>query len=226
MVSKQTLIRLKHHRKSIQNQTKKTFTVYFPPPEIQPPHHLQNPFTTSLPNHIRKPYLNTHTYQATRRLPVNQSPLTQQPTNPICQSWPPLKHHTSCQKSQPPQPTNHKQKKKKEEEKKERKKEPTQAISHQPRPTNQPSAAATQQPPAADPSATTANTIFARPPPLRTSTTADARPETGSCHSAAVFLVLHRCSHRPLAQPSITEPIISSLLVSVVFFLSLYLSFF
>ena len=35
---------------------------------------------------IRKPSLNTHTYQATRRLPVNQSPLTQQPTNPICQS--------------------------------------------------------------------------------------------------------------------------------------------
>ena len=113
---------------------KKKFTVYFPPLEIQPPHHLQNPFTTSLPNHIRQPSLNTHTYQATRRLPVNQSPLTQQPTNPICQSWPPLKHHTSCQKSQPPQPTNHKKKKKK--------KEPTQAISHQPRPTNQPLAAA------------------------------------------------------------------------------------
>ena len=101
LVSEQTPICLKHHRQSIQNQKKKknAFTIYFPPPEIQPPHHLQNPFTTSLPNHI--------SCQATRRLLVNQSPLTQQLTNPICQSWPSLKHHTSCQKSQPPQPTNH-----------------------------------------------------------------------------------------------------------------------
>ena len=90
-------------------------------------------------------------------------------------------------------PQTKKKKKKKEEEEK---KEPTQAISHQPRPTNQPSATAAQQPPAADPSATAANTIFApdhlrwgrQPPPMQDPRQAAATPpqSSSSCTAAVI----------------------------------------
>ena len=85
LVSEQTPIRLKHHRKSIQNQTKKkkkTFTVYFPPPEIQPPHHLQNPFTTSMPKPCQKtisqyPHVSSH--QKVTHQPKPFDPTTNKP---------------------------------------------------------------------------------------------------------------------------------------------------
>ena len=155
MVSEQTPIRLKHHRKSIQNQTKKkkkTFTVYFPPPEIQPPHHLQNPFTTSLPKPCQKtisqyPHVSSH--QKVTRQPKPFDPATNKPHLSILATI-----EAPNQLPEKPATTTHKQLKKK-------KKQPTQAISHQPRPTNQPAAAAAHQPPAADPSATVADTIFA-----------------------------------------------------------------
>ena len=88
--SEQTPIYLKYRHKSIQNQTKKkkykntkkAFIVYFPPPEIQPPCHLQNPFTTSLPNQHQKtisqyPHVSSH--QKVTRQPKPFDPTTNKP---------------------------------------------------------------------------------------------------------------------------------------------------
>ena len=69
-------------KKKKNKNTKKAFIVYFPPLEIQPPHHLQNPFTTSLPNQHQKtisqyPHVSSH--QKVTRQPKPFDPTTNKP---------------------------------------------------------------------------------------------------------------------------------------------------
>ena len=86
LVSEQTPICLKHHCKSIQKPKKKKekkrrhspyFSTTTNPATIPPSKSLHH-----IPMGICQ-YPQGHTFQATKRLPINPSPLTQQPTNPI-----------------------------------------------------------------------------------------------------------------------------------------------
>ena len=169
------------NRKSIQNQTKKKIHRIFsttrnpatPPPSKSLHDISAKPHQTTISQY---PHVSSH--QKVTRQPKPFDPTTNKPHLSILATV-----EAPHQLLEKPATTTHKTQRKK-------------AISHQPRPTNQPSAAAAHQPPAADPSATAADTIFAldhlcwgrQPPPMQDLRQAAATPPQSSSSCAAAVI--------------------------------------